>query len=53
MAQAPAAGVRPDRATLAAFAGVVLFGGVNAIAVKKSVAERRQPGRSVDRPEAA
>ncbi len=40
MAQAPAADrVRPDRATLAAFAGVVLFGGVNAIAVKKSVAE--------------
>jgi drug/metabolite transporter (DMT)-like permease len=32
-------GVRPDRLTLLAFAGVVLFGGGNAIAVKESVAE--------------
>ncbi len=40
MATAPAASVvRPDRLTLLAFAGVVLFGGVNAIAVKQSVAE--------------
>ncbi len=40
MTQAPAADpARPDRITLAAFVGVVLFGGVNAIAVKKSVAE--------------
>jgi drug/metabolite transporter (DMT)-like permease len=30
---------RPDRATLVAFVGVVIFGGGNAIAVKKSVAE--------------
>jgi drug/metabolite transporter (DMT)-like permease len=29
----------PDRATLAAFGGVVLFGGLNTIAVKQSVAE--------------
>ena len=36
----PAANLRrPDRLTLLAFAGVVLFGGVNAIAVKKSVEE--------------
>jgi drug/metabolite transporter (DMT)-like permease len=40
MATAPSASVaRPDRLTLLAFAGVVLFGGVNAIAVKKSVEE--------------
>ncbi|MGH2357879.1 MAG: hypothetical protein ACRDGJ_07670, partial [Candidatus Limnocylindria bacterium] len=31
--------VRPDRLTLLAFAGVALFGGVNAIAVKQSVME--------------
>lgn len=31
--------VRPDRLTLLAFAAVVLFGGVNAIAVKQSVTE--------------
>ena len=31
--------VRPDRATLAAFAGVVLFGGANAIAVRQTVHE--------------
>ena len=30
---------RPDRATLLAFTGVVLFGGANAIAVKLTVAE--------------
>jgi drug/metabolite transporter (DMT)-like permease len=36
---ASANAVRPDRLTLAAFAVVVLFGGVNAIAVKKSVEE--------------
>lgn len=30
---------RPDRATLLAFAGVVLFGGLNAIAVKQTVVE--------------
>lgn len=30
---------RPDRATLLAFAGVVLFGGLNTIAVKQTVAE--------------
>ncbi len=33
------ADVRPDRLTLLAFAGVVLVGGVNAIAVKESVKE--------------
>jgi drug/metabolite transporter (DMT)-like permease len=31
--------VRPDRSTLLAFAGVVLFGGANAIAVKQTVLE--------------
>jgi drug/metabolite transporter (DMT)-like permease len=31
--------IRPDRLTLLAFAAVVLFGGANAIAVKKSVEE--------------
>ncbi|MEX1172107.1 MAG: EamA family transporter [Chloroflexota bacterium] len=31
--------IRPDGQTLLAFAGVVLFGGINAIAVKASVAE--------------
>jgi drug/metabolite transporter (DMT)-like permease len=31
--------IRPDRATLVAFAGVVLFGGLNTIAVKQTVAE--------------
>lgn len=36
---APAASAGPDRATLLAFIGVVLFGGLNAIAVKASVAE--------------
>jgi drug/metabolite transporter (DMT)-like permease len=36
---AAASVIRPDRLTLLAFAGVVLFGGVNAIAVKASVAE--------------
>jgi drug/metabolite transporter (DMT)-like permease len=37
---APASGgLRPDRLTLIAFAAVVLFGGANAIAVKKSVEE--------------
>lgn len=30
---------RPDRATLLAFAGMVLFGGLNTIAVKQTVAE--------------
>jgi drug/metabolite transporter (DMT)-like permease len=30
---------RPDRATLVAFAGVVIFGGLNAIAVKQTVEE--------------
>jgi drug/metabolite transporter (DMT)-like permease len=30
---------RPDRATVLAFAGVVLFGGLNTIAVKETVAE--------------
>ena len=36
-AMSPAA---PDRLTLAAFLAVVVFGGVNAIAVKLSVEER-------------
>lgn len=31
--------LRPDRATIAAFVGVVVFGGLNAIAVKATVAE--------------
>jgi drug/metabolite transporter (DMT)-like permease len=39
MTTAPSDLVRPDRLTLLAFAGVVLFGGVNAIAVKKGVEE--------------
>jgi drug/metabolite transporter (DMT)-like permease len=39
MTRAPSDLVRPDRLTLLAFAGVVLFGGVNAIAVKKGVEE--------------
>src|SRR5512143_3966608 len=30
---------RPDRTTLLAFAGVVVFGGLNSIAVKESVQE--------------
>lgn len=38
-APAPGNGVRPDRLTLLAFAAVVLFGGVNAIAVKRSIEE--------------
>ncbi len=36
---APATAAGPDRATLLAFIGVVLFGGLNAIAVKTSVGE--------------
>ena len=39
MATAPPDEVRPDRLTLLAFTGVVLFGGVNAIAVKKGAEE--------------
>jgi len=40
MTTAPSADViRPDGQTLLAFAGVVLFGGINALAVKASVAE--------------
>jgi len=39
MTAPPASLVRPDRLTLFAFTGVVLFGGVNAIAVKASVGE--------------
>lgn len=40
MTPPPSASARnPDQLTLLAFAGVVLFGGVNAIAVKKSVVE--------------
>jgi len=39
MATASAARGSPDRVRLTAFAGVVLFGGVNAIAVKTSVEE--------------
>jgi drug/metabolite transporter (DMT)-like permease len=39
MTRAPSDLVRPDRLTLLAFAGVVLFEGVNAIAVKKGVEE--------------
>lgn len=35
----PASATGPDRATIAAFVGVVVFGGVNAIAVKQSVRE--------------
>jgi len=35
----PTGEVRPDRATLAAFVGVVLFGAVNAIAVRQIVVE--------------
>lgn len=36
---AASAAVRPDRATLLAFAGMVLFGGLNTIAVKVTVVE--------------
>jgi drug/metabolite transporter (DMT)-like permease len=35
----PTSDVRPDRSTLLAFVGVVLFGGLNAIAVKQTVRE--------------
>lgn len=35
----PSSTVRPDRATLLAFAGVVLFGGFNAIGVRQTVLE--------------
>jgi drug/metabolite transporter (DMT)-like permease len=36
---APVAGARPDQLTLLAFAGVVVFGAINAIAVKVTVGE--------------
>jgi drug/metabolite transporter (DMT)-like permease len=36
---APSVAAGPDRSTLGAFVGVVVFGGLNAIAVKQSVAE--------------
>jgi len=39
MTAQPASEVRPDQTTLLAFLGVVLFGGVNAIAVKQTVDE--------------
>lgn len=39
IAASVSASPRPDRATLLAFAGVVLFGGLNTIAVKQTVAE--------------
>lgn len=39
MADAASPALRPDRATIAAFAGVVVFGGLNAIAVKRTVVE--------------
>lgn len=35
----PEAGTRPDGSTLAAFTGVVVFGGLNAIAVRQTVQE--------------
>jgi len=38
-AATPAIGSRPDGATIFAFVGVVVFGGLNAIAVKQSVQE--------------
>lgn len=42
MATAPSESlVRPDRLTLLAFVGVLLFGSFNAIAVKQSVEESR------------
>lgn len=39
MSEAPPEAASPSRATLLAFAGVVLFGGANAVAVKLTVAE--------------
>lgn len=36
---APSSTARPDRATLLAFGGIVLFGGLNTIAVKQTVQE--------------
>lgn len=37
MTASPGGAVQPDRSTLLAFLGVVLFGGVNAVAVKQTV----------------
>jgi drug/metabolite transporter (DMT)-like permease len=39
VAAPPGGAVRPDRSTLLAFLGVILFGGVNAVAVKQTVRE--------------
>ncbi len=39
MAAQPSGDIRPDRTTLLAFAGVVLFGGANAIGVRQTVVE--------------
>lgn len=39
MAASPSGGSQPDQATLAAFVGVVLFGGANAVGVRQTVLE--------------